>query len=178
MVVLEASFSAFNILCDKHHDHKPWKPLQTDSGLHFPTSEEASYPNLLCERVAHVVKEINRHGSAALQHVNMGFVPRRHKLKPLVSEFSHYHTWRFDVGRDEAEVGKILRTCPKGARIVHRKLLKWGVEVRGGDVESKSFAVRDGYNIHDIIEKMSFGIPRDPDCFCKGTYQGWPSTFS
>ncbi len=49
-------FEAFNILCDNNHAHKPWKAVQTESGLHFPTSEEAAYPFLLCERVAHVVK--------------------------------------------------------------------------------------------------------------------------
>ena len=30
----------------------------TDKGLHFPTKEEAAYPQLLCDRVAHVVKSL------------------------------------------------------------------------------------------------------------------------
>ena len=53
----KANFAAFNILCNGAHQHKPWKPVQTESGLHFPTAEEAAYPPLLCERVAHVIKE-------------------------------------------------------------------------------------------------------------------------
>lgn len=52
------NFSAFSVACDGNHSHKPWKPVQPDSGLHFPTSEDAAYPGLLCERVAHVVKEL------------------------------------------------------------------------------------------------------------------------
>ena len=135
-------FEAFNILCDNNHAHKPWKPVQTESGLHFPTSEEAAYPFLLCERVAHVVKEVaiemgftpleslpqqaQQRTSAALQHVNMGFLARGQKLRPLVSEFSHYSLWLFDAGRNEKEVNQILNTFPKGARIVHRKLVKRG----------------------------------------------------
>ena len=38
-------FSAFNILCDGLHSHKAWTPMITDKGLHFPTKEEAAYPN-------------------------------------------------------------------------------------------------------------------------------------
>ena len=45
---------------------------------------------LLCERVAHLMNT-----SAALHHVHIGFPPRGHKLKPLVSEFSEYRTWIF-----------------------------------------------------------------------------------
>ena len=44
-------FNAFNVMCDNNNEHKPWKPVQTESGLHFPTSEEAAYPYLLCEEL-------------------------------------------------------------------------------------------------------------------------------
>ena len=93
------NFNAFNVMCDNNHEHKAWKPIQTESGLHFPTSEEASYPFLLCERVAHVVKELalelgftmpeslpqqaKLQTSSALQHINMGFLARGQKLRPL-----------------------------------------------------------------------------------------------
>ena len=102
-------FGAFNTMCDGLHSHKPWASTITDKGLHFPTKEEASYPQLLCDHVAHTVKALaiekgftpfesliqqsKQQSSAALQHVNMGFLPRGRKLKPLVSEFSHYKTW-------------------------------------------------------------------------------------
>ena len=175
------NFNGFNIMCNNDHDHKPWKPIQTESGLHFPTSEEASYPFLLCERVAHVVKETalelgfvpveslpqqaKLQTSAALQHVNMGFLARGQKLKPLVSEFAQYRSWLFDAGNNENEVNRILHTFPKGARIVHRKLVKWG-EVRVDDVDGKSFVnSNNGQQSCDIVEKISFGIPREPDDF-------------
>ena len=185
------NFNAFNVTCDNNHEHKAWKPVQTESGLHFPTSEEASYPFLLCERVAHVVKETalelgftvpeslpqqaKLQTSSALQHINMGFLARGQKLKPLVSEFSHYLTWLFDAGNNEREVDRILHTFPKGARIVHRKLVKWG-EVRVDDVAGKSLSnfrdnkgVESGYTYasSDIVEKVSFGIPREPNDFVR-----------
>lgn len=83
----------------------------------------------LCERFAHVVKETaealgftppeslfeqsQQQTSAALQHVNMGFFPRGHRLKPLVSEFSLYLTWLFAVGRSEDLVHQVLNEFPK-----------------------------------------------------------------
>ena len=161
----KANFAAFNILCNGAHQHKPWKPVQTESGLHFPTSEEAAYPPLLCERVAHVIKEAaealgikqteslleqsQQQTSAALQHVNMGFLPRGHRLKPLVREFSHYLTWLFAVGQSENLVQQILNKFPKGARIVHRKLLKWG-EVRVSDVDGQSLG-----NTHEYKDEKT-----------------------
>ena len=177
----KSNFNAFNLLCDGLHEHKPWKPVQTAVGLHFPTSEEAAYPKLLCERVAHVIKEhavamghtpidtlpqqAKQRTSAALQHVNMGFLSRGQKLKPLVSEFSHYKVWLFDATSNETVVDRVLRTFPKGTRIVHRKLMTWG-EVRVDDVDGSSFST--GSRLPEgTVEKISFGIPRKPDDFVK-----------
>ena len=99
-------FESFNLRCNKLHEHKSWTPTITSTGLHFPTATEASYPELLCERVAHLVQDkaerlgfrkfsslveqSKKKTSSALQHVNMGFLPRGHKVKPLVSEFGSY----------------------------------------------------------------------------------------
>lgn len=167
-------FSAFNVACDGNHSHKPWKPIQSESGgLHFPTSEEAAYPWLLCERVAHVVKELaislgfspmesliqqsQQQTSSALQHVNMGFLPRGQKLKPLVSEFSHYKTWLFTVGQSSDIVAGILNNFPKGTRIVHRKLLKWG-EVRVSDVDGNSLGSIDTIRLDDMLRRFLLGF--------------------
>ena len=43
-------FSSLNLRCNKQHTHKPWTPIASSGGLKFPTAEEASYPELLCER--------------------------------------------------------------------------------------------------------------------------------
>ena len=50
-------FDSFNLRCNKQHTHKPWTPTVTAKGLQFPTASEASYPELLCERVAHLVQD-------------------------------------------------------------------------------------------------------------------------
>ena len=175
-------FSAFNILCDGLHSHKARTPMITDKGLHFPTKEEAAYPQLLCDRVSHVLKSLaiergfkpveslleqsKQQTSAALQHVNMGFLPRGKKLKPLVSEFSHYKTWIFQANQSDNKVEKVMQDFPKGTRIVHRKLLQWG-EVRVGDVDGNALENSSNYTEEHIVEKVSFGIPREPDDFVK-----------
>lgn len=176
----DETFETFNILCDGMHSHKPWKPVATQQGLRFPTSEEAEYPTLLCDRVAYIVQEkasrlgfvqtfsltqqAGRQTSAALQHVNMGFLARGNKLKPLVSEFAEYHTWLFRVDNNETEVTDILQSLPKGAKIVHRKLMKLG-DVRVGEVQGEK--LRSGVEQHEMIEKISFGIPREPEDFVR-----------
>ena len=154
----------------------------SENGLHFPTKEEASYPQLLCDRVSHVVKSLaeelgytpmeslfqqsQQQTSSALQHVNMGFLPRGRKLKPLVSEFSLYKTWAFHTNQNSNEVERVIDKFPKGTRIVHRKLLQWG-EVRVSDVDGHSLQNQMDLPDDYIVEKVSFGIPRDPEEFVK-----------
>ena len=83
-----------------------------------------------------------------------------------MNEFAQYRSWLFDAGNNENEVNRILHTFPKGARIVHRKLVKWG-EVRVDDMVRKSFANSSNGQQQpcDIVGKVSFGIPREPDDF-------------
>ena len=126
-------FNSFNLRCDKTHEHKAWTPVVVaQSQLRFPTAEEASYPFLLCERVAHVVldkatklgyerfssiQEQAQHAtSAALQHVNMGFLPRGQKVKPLVSEFGRYESWIFQPSHNESDVEQVLKNLPQGVQ--------------------------------------------------------------
>ena len=54
---------------------------------------------------------------------------------------------------------------------VHRKLVKWR-EVRVDDTDGKLFSnnrdnIDGGYTADDFIEKISLGIPRDPDDFVR-----------
>ena len=174
------TFSSFNIMCNGLHQHKEWTPVATSGGLRFPTAEEASYPFLLCERVAHLMKEkassmgylqapsliqqAKQQTSSTLQHVNMGFLARGNKLKPLVSEFASYNTWIFRVDRNEGDIDKTLFSMPKGSRIAHRKLLKWG-EVRVCDIAGK--VLESNIEENDMVEQISFGVPREPDDFVK-----------
>ena len=94
-----------------------------------------------------------------------GFLAER-KLKPLVSEFSHYKTWIFHTNQNDNQVDRVVDKFPKGTRIVHRKLLQWG-EVRVGDVDGHSLKDQTNFPDDHIVEKVSFGIPREPDEFVK-----------
>ena len=174
------TFDSFNVMCDGAHTHKEWTPVATSGGLRFPTAEEASYPWLLCERTAHLMKEkalslgfvpaqsllqqSKQQVSSTLQHINMGFLARENKLKPLVSEFSAYQTWIFRVDRNDDDAEQAMLTMPKGSRIVHRKLQKWG-EVRVCEIDGK--ILKNNTDHDDVVERVSFGIPREPDDFVK-----------
>ena len=83
-----------------------------DGKLQFPTSEEAAYPHLLCERiVACVMTQVLKLGAVSIQtfqqqavlqqstpqrRIAMGALPRGKKIKPLVSEFQKYETMHCD----------------------------------------------------------------------------------
>lgn len=44
--------------------------------------------------------------------------------------------------------------------------MKWG-EVRVSDFDGESLGNRDDYTDEEAVEKISFGIPREPDDFVK-----------
>ena len=48
---------ALEARCDNSHSHKSWKVTVTDTSVHFPTSEEAAYPQVLCQRIVECVKQ-------------------------------------------------------------------------------------------------------------------------
>ena len=51
-------FKSLALLCDGSHTHEPWQPYKTADGRTiFPTKEEAAYPQLLCERIACILKD-------------------------------------------------------------------------------------------------------------------------
>ena len=173
-------FDSFNLRCNKLHEHKPWTPTVTSTGLHFPTATEASYPELLCERVAFLVKDkaerlgfqrfsslveqSKKKTSAALQHVNMGFLPRGHKVKPLVSEFGSYKTWLFQPSHNVEDIDAVLKNLPKGTRIVNRKLVAWG-DVRVCKWDGTSLSDKSEKTDNAKVEKIVLGIPREPNDF-------------
>ena len=84
-----------------------------------------------------MIEKSKKKTSSALQHVNMGFLRRGHKVKPVVSEFGSSKTWIFQPSHNEEEIDKLLKSLPKGTRIVRRKLTAWG-EVRVCEVDGKS----------------------------------------
>ena len=95
-------FSSLQLDCNKSHAHAPWKAYKDAKGQTiFPTAEEAAYPQLLCDRIASILKSEaesfgfvffdDLHGQ--LKEVNNAAAkqlfttqPRGQKLRPLVSE--------------------------------------------------------------------------------------------
>ncbi len=108
----ESLFEALSVSCDGSHEHAPWVPRTVQGKTHFPTSEEAAYPLVLCQRVAHILKK---------EAIARGFVfpedmkhqmahdmdtgkrqlfanqSRQQHLRPLVAEFGSYLPLIIDV---------------------------------------------------------------------------------
>lgn len=171
-------FGSFNLPCSGDHQHSPWRPSLTTSGVNFPTSEEAEYPQLLCQRIASlVVEELRSLGSVdlsdlpqqvrhrrttAVNSLVMGFLPRGQKLRPLVSDFGDYKKFALKPFQNASE---ILATIPAGARITTRKLVSWGeLRLFGKEI---SFEFLDTSQLVDeyMTEVITVGIPREPKDF-------------
>ena len=94
----------------------------------------------------------------------MGFLARGNKLKPLVSEFPAYQTRIFRADRNDNDINHALLSMPTGSRITHRKLQKWG-EVQVCEVDGK--VLKNNIDQNDVVERIRFGIPREPGDFVK-----------
>ena len=91
----------------------------------------------------------------------MGFLPRGHKVKPLVSEYGHYKIFVVQASHNEQQIVAALKGLPKGSKVVQRKLTKWGeVRVCKFDENFSTITCDD-----DTVEKLTVGIPRDPSDF-------------
>ena len=179
----DSFFGSFQLECSRDHEHKPWVPtIRKGSRLHFPTSEEAEYPPLLCERVAMLIRQdlidhnvwptetfqhqLQQRRTTAINTVAMGLLPRGQQLKPLVSEFADYASMAVPV---PTTVERFVDNFPKGARIVDRKLTTWGM-VRVSDKLEISQPLRDLATSNFIqdntaVEVIKIGIPRSPQDF-------------
>ena len=69
----------------------------------------------------------------------------------------------FQTNPSNNQVERVLEKFPKGARIVHRQ---WG-EARVDDFDGSSLESSDHYQKDHIVEKVSFGMPREPEDFVK-----------
>ena len=182
----KAWFSALSLKCDGQHRHESWKPKQMDGKTVFPTSQEAAYPMLLCERVidciyAKVVEEgavqsenlqqqMQTGSSTHQRGIAMGALPRGNKLQPLVSEFATYHTAICDPQQQPKQLDSVLKLLPKGARVTHRRLISG--EVFRGDATLRASSVKssDGgpaqtvcadAEVCETVEVCGIGVPGD-----------------
>ena len=126
--------------CDGSHNHAKWNPQLIDGKLVFPTHQEASYPILLCQRLASIIKEQALHmGAQSIDNLQqqlettsssghrfiLGMLPRGKKFKPLVSEYGTYQKHIFQANETKLQE-ELFSNLPKGSKIMHR-LLKRGI---------------------------------------------------
>lgn len=129
-------FVALAQRCDGSHQHAKWNPQLVNGKLEFPTHQEASYPILLCQRLASIVKDKAISGGATQVHelqqqldetsasghrFILGMLPRGKKFKPLVSEYGSYQKHVFD-NNSSLKQQALLKDLPKGSRILDRLL--------------------------------------------------------
>ena len=173
-------FQSLALQCDGNHKHEPWQPYKDVHGQTvFPTKEEAAYPQLLCDRVACILKDealqCNFSFSEDL-HQQVSEVPnvasrqlfttqpRGQRLRPLVSEYGRYVALLAPTTSD-TEVQGFLQKLPKGAKICHRVLFPGGVT--RDDMERKYDEVfqTESWRNGEPCELLQVGIPREPSDF-------------
>ena len=162
--------------CDGSHQHESWRPRVQNGQLVFPTSEEAAYPWLLCTRIVELILDIALKNGATksetlaqqaqqlhfsmLNRYMFGALPRTTKLRPLVPEFASYQQVIAAVSNHDISE-EILKLCPKGSKIVSRKLLQWG-NFRTGQHHSD-------YMFFDIAES-DLGDSTTVECYQVGIF--------
>ena len=105
--VNESWIDSLEARCDGSHSHKSWKVTVSKKQVHFPTSEEAAYPPVLCQRIVECVKQkaihfigavfsstlseqLQQPDADAAGRMALGALPRSAKVKPLVAEFGRF----------------------------------------------------------------------------------------
>ena len=181
-------FQPLSATCDGKHKHATWNPRPMGSRLTFPTSEEAAYPFLLCQRVVAILveyvvqlgalkpeslqEEVPQTNNTSHRWI-LDMLPKGKKLQPLVSEFQGYVNFLSQPAKDPQE-HPFFKQQPKGARITHRQL-QWGkIRVEEGAkiwvTEHKEIKLNDS-ETHDFFgpegaqfqaEMCSAGVPREP----------------
>ncbi|CAE7717441.1 unnamed protein product [Symbiodinium sp. CCMP2592] len=123
-------FQPLALRCSRDHQHASWKPRLQPHATSFPTADEAAYPVLLCERMAHIIAE--RAGGLALaapdpRPFSQVYLQRQPRFaRPLVACYSGSDDWAIPVRSDDL-TSTLLACYPKGARIIQRKLVSWGM---------------------------------------------------
>eukprot|EP00435_Cladocopium_sp_Y103_P049576 s2642_g15.t1 len=171
-------FTSLNLQCDGSHSHSSWKPFRDGKRLRFPTTDEAKYPVLLCQRVAYLLK-------AEAEARNFFFPltldeqiptdpgigkrqlftvqPRSRKLRPVVAEFQGYATYVSATSSNNG-LGKFLDLQPKGSRICHRRIHE-GL-CRDDEMFNKLNCVFDeNWEDNTPCEILHIGMPKTPEQF-------------
>ena len=165
-------FESLSVFCDGSHQHAPWVPKNHQGKMHYDNYEEAAYPVVLCQRIAHILKcEAVARGFSfpdSMQHqlehdLDTGkrqlFAnqSRHQHLKPLVSEFSSYQPFVIDVAHS-SEVAVLMSQLPRGSKVCSRRTLQ--------GVWSRDELQKEHHNAI-VTELVQVGVPKDPEVFLK-----------
>lgn len=124
-------FNELQAICDNSHQHSLWAPTMTAKGLVFPTAEEATYPELLCKRVAAIIHQYAlQEGAIEPQNLSQQLAVRHHTShrrildmlpRAIGERISHY--LNFVVAASlEPEHSWFFKQQPKGTRVTARHL--------------------------------------------------------
>ena len=175
-------FQSLHLLCDNSHEHASWAPYKNEYGqLVFPTAGEAAYPELLCDRVASILKaeamqsgyvfpeeldeQLETDPNAAKRQV-FTTQPRGKRLRPLVSEFQAYKSVLFPLNSEHV-IDQFKLQLPKGARICHRTLTNWGLIWDDKSAGESNLTAHPTWTNGQPGEILHFGIPREPVDFIR-----------
>eukprot|EP00435_Cladocopium_sp_Y103_P062898 s272_g24.t1 len=175
--------------CDKSHPHKSWKVTLDGNAIHFPTSDEAAYPQVLCQRIIACVLQKALHFGAlvstsleqqleqpdadAAGRIALGALPRGAKVRPLVAEYGNYKAVVAPTQQTQ-QVEQFISTWPKGSKITSRQLWKRGA-LRVENQNCYFLAGADQVGPDEMVELCWVGIPSDPDEFvARALFAGHP----
>lgn len=147
----------------------------TNGRVSFPTHAEAAYPEILCERIASLLKqqmlkqgaiEVNdltrqvQSQGKSLNCVVLGALPRGKHVKPLVSEYAAYINAVSSVQCD-AGLQSFLKTLPKGSNVQSRLLSTWGAVREAMEKQAKKSILEKKLDEFKKSSKQDFTAP-DP----------------
>ncbi|CAE7700800.1 unnamed protein product [Symbiodinium sp. CCMP2592] len=169
-------FQPLALRCSRDHQHASWKPRLQPHATSFPTADEAAYPVLLCERMAHIIAA--RAGGLALaapdpRPFSQVYLQRQPRFaRPLVACYSGRDDWAIPVRSDDL-TSTLLACYPKGARIIQRKLVSLGMvrvcvpsKCTGIDLSSlhSKYPQREDHLKHDETVAITGFVAADDPC--------------
>ena len=176
---------ALEARCDNSHSHKSWKVTVTDTSVHFPTSEEAAYPQVLCQRIVECVKQrvlqqgailsttlaeqIQQPDADAAGRIALGSLPRGTKVRPLVAEFGTFVAAVAPTQQTDA-IESFVASLPKGSKITSRQLRRRG-EMRVVKEDCKLLAGVENLKDDDMVELCWIGVPSSPSHFVERAHE-------
>ena len=185
-------FAQLAMRCDGSHTHDSWQPYKVGNKLQFPTKSEASYPVLLCTRVAYILKaeavkwgfkfpqswhEQTMMDDTAGKRQLFTRQPRAQNLKPLVSEFETYKSLLLSAS-DRTGVEVFLKKLPRVSRICNRRPISGGLSEDEVRKTFENIDIGESWRPGESAEVVHIGIPREPSSFLEEAIKvGHPRDF-